>query len=286
MERCFHELINQCVVLYLDDVTTYTASKNPYDHLSDLRKTFECMSQHGIVLNPKKTHFFKEEILFLGYIVARDSIKPNPETVSKIKDYPIPVSVKDIRSFLGLASYYRRFVPNFAKIARPLHEQIKSTKRTFWDKEATNAFFRLKVYLTSEPVLTKPDFNKEFFVVTDASIDGLGSILTQKDSEGREHPIIYSSRALQGSEKNYGVSKLELLAVVWALKQYRPYLLGSHFQVTVISDHSALNGILKTKKPTGIIARWIEILSEYNFKIVYRPGRVNESADFLSRIGY
>lgn len=123
-------------------------------------------------------------------------------------------------------------------------------------------------------------------MVTDASTDGLGAILTQKDDEDREHPIIYSSRALQGSEKNYGVSKLELLAVVWALQLYRPYLLGSHFQVTVISDHSALNGLLKSKKPTGIIARWIEILSEYQFKVIYRPGRVNESADFLSRLGY
>jgi hypothetical protein len=286
MERCFHELLHQCVVLYLDDVTTFTVNKNPEDHLTDLEKTFKCMSAHGIVLNPKKSHFFKEEILFLGYIVARDSIKPNPETVKKIKDYPLPVSIKDIRSFIGLASYYRRFVPNFAKIARPLHEQLKSTKRISWNDEATSAFYKLKTLLTSEPILTKPDFTKEFFVVTDASIDGIGAILTQKDDEDREHPIVYSSRALQGSEKNYGVSKLELLAVVWALQLYRPYLLGSHFQVTVISDHSALNGLLKSKKPTGIIARWIEILSEYDFKIIYRPGRVNESADFLSRLGY
>lgn len=286
MEKCFHELINQCIVLYLDDVTTYTVSKNPVDHLNDLEKTFRCMSKHGIVLNPKKSHFFKEEILFLGYIVARESIKPNPDTVDKIKNYPLPKTIKEVRSFIGLASYYRRFVHNFAKIARPLHEQIKTTTRIAWNDEATNAFYKLKELLTSEPILAKPDFNKEFFVVTDASIEGLGAILTQKDDEDREHPIIYSSRALQGSEKNYGISKLELLAVVWALQLYRPYLLGSHFQVTIISDHSALNGLLKSKKPTGIIARWIEILSEYNFKIVYRPGRVNESADFLSRLGY
>lgn len=286
MEKCFHELIHQCVVIYLDDVTTYTVDKDPKVHLADLKKTFTCMSKHGIMLNPKKAHFFKEEILFLGYIVTRDSIKPNPETVKKIKDYPIPVSVKEIRSFLGLCSYYRRFVCNFAKIARPLHEQLKSTKRVVWNDEATKAFHQLKCFLTSEPILAKPDFCKEFFVVTDASIEGLGAILTQKDAEGREHPIVYSSRALQGSEKNYGVSKLELLAIVWAVQLYRPYLLGSHFQVTIISDHSAISGLLKSKKPTGIIARWIEILSEYNFKVIYRPGRVNESADFLSRLGY
>lgn len=167
-----------------------------------------------------------------------------------------------------------------------MHEQIKTTKRISWNDEATKAFNDLKEILTSEPVLAKPDFNKEFFVVTDASIEGIGCILTQKDEEGHEHPIVYSSRALQGSEKNHGVSKLELLAVVWALQLYQPYLLGSHFQVTIISDHSALNGLLRTKKSTGIIARWIEILSEYDFKIIYRPGRVNESADFLSRLGH
>lgn len=286
MEKCFHELINQCVVLYLDDVTTYTVNKDPKEHLEDLKKTFACMDRNGIVLNPKKSHFFKDEILFLGYIVARDKIKPNPDTVAKIRDYPLPKTIKEIRSFIGLASYYRRFVNNFAKVARPLHEQLKTTSRVTWTDDATKAFHKLKDILTSEPVLSKPDFNKEFFVVTDASIEGLGAILTQKDEEDREHPIIYSSRALQGSEKNYGVSKLELLAVVWALQLYRPYLLGSHFQVTIISDHSAINGLLKSKKPTGIIARWIEILSEYNFKVVYRPGRVNESADFLSRLGY
>lgn len=146
-------------------------------------------------------------------------------------------------------------MPNFEKIARPLHEQIKTTSRIAWNDEATKAFHKLKEILTSEPVLTKPDFNKVFFVITDASIEGLGAILTQKDDEGREHPIIYSSRALQGSEKNYGVSKLELLAVVWAVQLYRPYLLGLQFQVTIISDHSALNGLLRSKKPTGIIAR-------------------------------
>ncbi|CEP10129.1 hypothetical protein [Parasitella parasitica] len=244
------------------------------------------MSDHGIVLNPKKCHFFKEEILFLGYIVTRHAIKPNPETITKVKDFPLPTSIKQVRSFLGLASYYRRFINGFARIARQLHEQTKTTKKIAWTDEATKAFYELKERLTSYPILRKPDFNKPFEVVCDASISGLGAILTQRTEEGHEYPIIFSSRSLRGSEKNYGISKLELLAVVWSVQQYRPYLLGSPFQVTIISDHSSLAGLLKTKQPTGILARWIEILSEYNFKIVYRKGRINEAADFLSRLGY
>lgn len=286
MEKCFHDLINSCVIIYLDDVTCYTNTDDPLKHLQDLEKTFNCMSERGIVLNPKKCHYFKESILFLGFVVTRNTIEPNPETVNKVKNFPIPKSIKQLRSFLGLCSYYRRFVPNFAKIARPLHNQLKTTKKIPWNDEATSAFNTLKECLTTEPVLRKPDFNLPFYVVTDASIDGLGAILTQKDELGHEHPIIYSSRSVHGAERNYGISKLELLAVVWAVKLYRPYLHGSPFTVTVISDHSALNGLLKTKQPSGILARWIEILSEYDFEIVYRPGRVNESADFLSRLGH
>lgn len=286
MEQCFHELINICVIIYLDDVTCYTNTRDPIQHLNDIERTFKCMDRHGIVLNPKKSHFFKSSILFLGFIVTRNTIEPNPETVAKFKEFPLPTSLKQLRSFLGLCSYYRRFVPNFAKIARPLHNQLKTTKRIPWNDEATGAFTQLKKCLTTEPILRKPDFTLPFFVVTDASIEELDAILTQKDEQDHEHPIVYSSRSLQGSEKNYGISKLELLAVVWAVKLYRPYLHGSPFTVTVISDHSALNGLLKSKQPTGILARWIETLAEYDFKIVYRPGRVNESADFLSRLGH
>ncbi|KAG2191823.1 hypothetical protein INT47_006654 [Mucor saturninus] len=261
MEQCLHELINDCIIIYLDDVTCFTNVENPEQHLLDLRKTFTCMANHGIVLNPAKCHFFQKRILFLGYVVTRNTIEPNPDTITKI--------------ILGLASYYRRFVPQFAKIARPLHQQLQTTKKIAWTSETTAAFTKLKELLVSEPVLCKPDFVKKFYVVTDASKDGLGAVLTQKDDEGHEHPIIYSSRLLHGAEVNYGISKLELLAVVWAVKLYRPYLLGSKFTVTIISDHSALNGLLKTKQPSGILARWIKILSEYDFEIKYRPGRVN-----------
>ncbi|KAG0864642.1 hypothetical protein G6F15_013047 [Rhizopus arrhizus] len=181
-------------------------------------------------------------------------------------------------------SYYRRFIKNFASIARPLHELTKTKKKVPWTDKATQAFEQLKKLLTTAPVLARPDFNKQFILVTDASKLGLGCILTQLDKEGREHPVIFASRGLKSGEVNYAPTKLECLAVVWAVKLFRPYLLGKKF--TIITDHSALTGLLKTSNPTGIIARWIVILSEYEFEIKYRPGRVNESADFMSRLGY
>jgi hypothetical protein len=286
MEKVFHELIGLCCIIYLDDVTTYTNEQDPHKHLNDLEKTFKCMDRHGLVLNPKKCNFFKDKILFLGFVVTRDNIEPNPATVEKVKDFPIPKKIKDVRSFLGLASYYRRFIPNFARIARPLHNLLKTETKSNWSDEATQAFVTLKECLTSEPILTKPDFNKPFIVISDAALSGLGNTLCQRDEQGRERVICYSSRSLRPAEKSYGISKLELLGVVWSLKLYRPYLLGSKFSVTVITDHSALKGLLKSKDASGIIGRWLETIAEFDFEIEYRPGKLNASADFLSRLGY
>ncbi|KAG0925841.1 hypothetical protein G6F25_013544 [Rhizopus arrhizus] len=217
-------------------------------------------------------------------MVTKDGIQTDPSKIEKIINYPIPKSTTQVRAFLGLASYYRRFIKNFAAIARPLHDQTKTSKNIPWTQKTTDSFEKLKQLLTTAPVLARPDFNKPFLLVTDASKAGLGCILTQLDENGHEHPIVFASRALKTNEANYAATKLECLAVIWAVKQFRPYLLGQKF--TIITDHSALNGLLKASNPTGIIARWITILTEYEFEIKYRPGRVNESADFLSRLGY
>ncbi|KAG1418570.1 hypothetical protein G6F58_005022 [Rhizopus delemar] len=282
IDLCFRPLLNKCLVAYIDDLNVY--SQNPYEHLEHLKQVFECIDVANLKLNPEKCIFFKKDLKFLGYIVTKEGIQTDPSKIQKIVECPIPKTVTQTRSFLGLASYYRRFIKNFASIARPLHELTKTKKKVPWTDKATQAFEQLKKLLTTAPVLARPDFNKQFILVTDASKLGLGCILTQLDKEGREHPIIFASRGLKSGEVNYAPTKLECLAVVWAVKLFRPYLLGKKF--TIITDHSALTGLLKTSNPTGIIARWIVILSEYEFEIKYRPGRVNESADFMSRLGY
>ncbi|KAG1392547.1 hypothetical protein G6F60_012004 [Rhizopus arrhizus] len=282
IDLCFRPLINKCLVAYIDDLNVY--SNNTHEHLIHLEQVFNCIKIANLKLNPEKCFFFKDHLKFLGYIVTKEGIQTDPSKIEKIQSYPVPKTLTQIRGFLGLASYYRRFIKNFAAIARPLHDQTKTSKKIPWTEKTTESFESLKKLLTEAPVLSRPDFNRGFILVTDASRNGLGCILTQLDDNGYEHPIIYASRSLKSSEVNYGVSKLECLAVIWAVKQFRPYLLGKKF--TIITDHSALKGLLNTSNPSGIIARWITILSEYEYEIKYRPGRVNESADFLSRLGY
>ncbi|KAG1040488.1 hypothetical protein G6F43_012278 [Rhizopus delemar] len=282
IDLCFRPLISKCLVAYIDDLNVY--SNNDQEHLTHLEKVFQCIEIANLKLNPEKCFFFKDHIKFLGYIVTNQGIQTDPDKIKKIVDYPIPTTITQVRSFLGIASYYRRFIQNFAAIARPLHDQTKTKQKVPWTQATTNSFETFKKLLTTAPVLARPDFNRSFILVTDASKLGLGCVLTQLDEDGKEHPIMYASRGLKPNETNYAPTKLECLAVVWAVKYFRPYLLGKKFMI--ITDHSALTGLLKTPNPTGIIARWIVTLSEYDFDIKYRPGRVNESADFLSRLGY
>lgn len=282
IDLCFRPLVNKCLAAYTDDLNVYL--NNYHEHLHHLKQVFDCIELANLKLNPEKCYFFKEQLNFLGYIVTKNGIQTDPAKIQKIIDYPVPKTVTQVRSFLGIASYYRRFIKNFAAIARSLHEQTKTKKKLPWTEKTTESFNLLKKLLTTTPVLVRPDFNKEFILVTDESKLGLGCILTQLDEDGKEHPIMFASRGLRSGESNYAPTKLECLGVVWAVKMFRPYLLGKKF--TIITDYSALTGLFKTSNPTGIIARWIVTLSEYEFDIKYRPGRVKESADFMSRLGY
>ncbi|KAG1465265.1 hypothetical protein G6F56_004924 [Rhizopus delemar] len=212
IDLCFRPLINKCLVAYIDDLNVY--SNNHQEHLLHLEQVFHCIKIANLKLNPEKCFFFKDHLKFLGYIVTKEGIQTDPAKIEKIQNYPVPKTLTQIRGFLGLASYYRRFINGFAAIARPLHKQTKTTKKTPWSSKTTESFELLKKLLTEAPVLTRPDFNKEFILVTDASRSGLGCILTQLDDNGHEHPIIYASRSLKSGEANYGVSKLECLAVI------------------------------------------------------------------------
>ena len=219
-------------------------------------------------------------VQFLGHVSA-EGISPDPSKTSQVREWPVPTSVKETQQFLGLASYYRRFIKNFASIASPLHKLTEKPKTNFqWTSQCQEAFNCLKTHLISPPVFALPDWSQPFLLDTDASDTGIGGVLSQVQ-DGRERVIAYASRSLTKAERNYCVTRRELLAVVTFLQHFRPYLLGAPF--TVRTDHGALAWIQKFKEPEGQIARWVQNL-KYQFSIIHRPGLSHNNADALSRI--
>lgn len=200
--------------------------------------------------------------------------------MSSIVEFPPPKTIRELRRFLGIASWYRRFIDNFSKVVSPLTELLKKKQRWRWGDDQQAAFELLKRKLTESPILACPDFTKPFVVQTDASDVGLGGALTQV-IDGEERVIAYVSRTLNAAEKNYSVSEKECLAIVFAIEKLRPYLGGFHF--TVISDHMSLKWLNSIKSPSGRIARWAVFLQQFDFEVQYRKGSMNQLADSLSR---
>ena len=200
-----------------------------------------------------------------------------------MKSFPVPSDVATLRQFIGLASYYRRFVPGFARTAAPLHALTKKDVPFNWTPQCDEAFCKLKDILITAPVLAYPHFgsDKEFILETDASGLGLGAVLSQWQDDGFVHPIAYASRSLNSHEKHYCISELETLALVWAVWYFRPYLLGHH--TAVFTDHSACLSLLNTPRPSGKLARWAMTVQEMNLTLKHRSGRQNANADTLSR---
>ena len=232
---------------------------------------------------------------YLGHVVSAEGVSTDPAKTEAVSQWPAPKTLRELRSFLGFASYYRRFVSNFAQKAAPLHRLVAEMssrargkqaiiKEEHWSVQCQNAFKELKRVLTSAPVLAYPDYSKPFVVETDASDKGLGAVLSQKQ-DGRLRVIAYASRGLRGSEsnmENYSSIKLELLALKWAIcEKFREYLLGSEF--TVFTDNNPLTYLQSKSKLKAVEQRWAAELSSFNFKLEYRAGRHNTNADALSR---
>ena len=213
---------SQCLV-YLDDVTIF--GRDFDEHLARLRTVLTRLNAAGLSLKPSKCHWAK--LKYLGHIVDGEGIKPDPSKLLAVKDFPVPENRTEVRAFLGLASYYRRFIPNFAAIAKPLTNvtKTKEGKAFRWTSEENKSFEHLKELLVQSPILRCPDFNKPFVLQTDASNHGLGAILMQVQ-DGEEVAIAYASRQLKPSEENYATIQKECLAIVWAIKYFHHYLFG------------------------------------------------------------
>ena len=270
------------VSVYLDDILVFSRTLD--EHLKHLHVVIQRLAEVGLKLKPVKCRFAHQELEYLGHVVSHNGLKTNSRLIAAVQEFPIPQTVHDVRRFLGLASYYRRFIANFSRIARPLHQLTHKGALFLWSQECSRAFKELKKMLTSAPVLAYPDFKKDFALETDASVQGIGAVLSQRQDDQRLHPIAYASRALSPAEQRYGITELETLAVVWAISHFHHYLYGN--SVTVFTDHTAVKAVLETANPTAKHARWwtrVYGRGVKSVKIVYRPGRENANADALSR---
>ena len=262
METVLAGLHWQICLIYLDDIVV--TGKSFENMVENLSKVFERFREAGLKLKPKKCHLFATEVEFLRHVVSAEGIQTNPKKTESIKNWPTPTCVKEVRSFLGLCSYYRRFIYQFSDIAKPLHNLTKKGQAFLWTEECMNAFVTLKQKLTEAPVLAYPDFEKEFILDTDVSYVSIAAVLSQK-IDGKEHVIAYASRTLSQCEKQYCVTRKELLPVVNYVKHFRHYLYGKKF--TLRTDHGSLRLIMNFKNLEGQVARWQERLASYDMKI-------------------
>ena len=268
---------SRCLV-YLDDIIVM--GKSFHHHLLNLRVVIDKLREAGLKMKLSKCAFFRKEVLYLGHKISREGISTDPSKVDAVNKWPTPATVQELQKFLGLTGYYKRYVRNFASIAKPLHRLTEKGRDFKWTAECAEAFGRLKGLLVSAPILTFPDFNNSFILDTDASEYALGAVLSQ-EVEGCERVVAFASRVMNKAERKYSVTRKELLAVVTFTKHFRSYLLGRRFVLR--TDHSALQWLYSFKEPEGQTARWLEMLQEFDFQVIHRRGRDHGNADALSR---
>ncbi|GJS02675.1 putative nucleotidyltransferase, ribonuclease H [Tanacetum coccineum] len=274
MNRIFHEYLDKFVIVFIDDILVY--SKSEEEHERHLRIVLEILRQKKLYAKFSKCEFWLQQVAFLGHIVSADGIIMDPSKVEAITKWPRPTTVTEVRSFLGLAGYYRRFVEGFSRLALPLTQLMRKGEKFVWTDERQESFEELKRRLVSAPILTLPSGSGGFQIYSDASKKGLGCVLMQHGKV-----IAYASRQLKPYEVNYPTHDLELAAVVFALKIWRHYLYGE--ACDIFTDHKSLKYIFTQRELNMRQRRWLELLKDYDTNIQYHPGKANVVADALSR---
>lgn len=276
------EVFEGKVFVYLDDIVIVTETYS--EHIRILELVRCKMEKANITINLEKSKFCRKSLKYLGFVIDKDGLRTDPEKVEVVVNYPKPKTYREMKRFLGLTSWYRKFIKNFAGIAAPLHDLTvgKSKYNVLkWNTESESAFNELKNCLVSAPVLAIPDFTQPFSIHCDASNFALGAVLTQ-EIEGESHPIAYVSRKLRGGEVNYHTTEKECLAVVFALDKFRPYIEGYKFKV--YTDHNALIWLFRKENLENRLARWVAKISQHDFETFYTKGKSNTVPDVLSRI--
>ena len=266
-------------IAYLDDLIIF--SENKEDHLKHLSIVFDRLRQANLRMKRSKCDFFKEELRYLGHVINKEGIMTDPSKIEAITDMPAPRSVREVRSFVGTTSYYRKFIPDFAKIAQPLTALTRKHANFHWDETCEASFQRLKAALASSPVLAFPDMSLPFTVYSDASDTCIGAVLTQNFPEG-ERPIQYMSQQLSTTQRKWPILEKECFAIVTALEKFDVFLHGSQFKV--MCDHRPLQYIFSAKMKNPKVQRWALTISATGCDIEYLAGKKNTKADMLSRL--
>ena len=283
MELVFRGMHWTKVCFFIDDIIIF--GKSFQQKLTNLEEAFDRLRKANLKVRPDKCQIFCKEVIFLGHKVSREGILPDNSNIEKVKKWGRPTDIASVRGFLGLTGFYRRFIPQYAKIEQPMLDLTKKGVPFIWSEDCEHAFVTLRDALISPPILKYPDYDCPFILYTDASAYAVGSILAQKCDNGKEHVIAYASKTLGKSERNWSTFDRELWAIIWSIRHFRHYLQGTEF--LIVTDHKPLAGLRKIpldQDPTGKRGRWATEIETLEWSIVYKPGNSHKNADAMSRL--
>ncbi|KRX27221.1 Retrovirus-related Pol polyprotein from transposon [Trichinella nelsoni] len=262
METALRDLVGSKGLVYLDDIIAF--GRTAEEHTTRLREVLRRLREVGLKLKPQKCRLIKRKVAYLGHIISEKGIAKDLSKASSVREWPTPTCVTELRQFLGLASYYRKFVNGFANIAAPLHRLLEKRAGWDWSKACQSAFDALKYHLTSAPILAYLEFHRQFTVDVDVRRDGLGAVLSHRKGK-TERVVAYASRTLTKAERRYCATQREMFGFVWTLREFRPYLYGQRFLVR--TDYSYLHWLRNFKESEGQVAWLLESLTELDFKV-------------------
>ncbi|QRW10167.1 Transposon Tf2-7 polyprotein [Ceratobasidium sp. AG-Ba] len=281
MNDIFRHLLGVTVVVYMDDILIF--SEKEEDHAEHVKEVLKILRENNLYTKLSKCEFFVKKVIFLGLVITPEGISMEEEKIKAIMEWGAPRKIKEVQAFLGFVNFYRRFIAKFSKIARPLHDLTKRDTKFEWNQGCQQAFEEIKKRVSQNPVLIHPDPDKPFILETDASGIAIGAILSQRGEDGYLHPVAYLSKSYNDAQRNYDTANKELLAIVESLKHWRIYLEGTILPVTVFTDHRNLERWKNAETFNRRHARWHMELASFNFEIHYRPGKMSNKPDALSR---
>jgi hypothetical protein len=281
VDHAIRPFLDRSAVCYLDDILIFSETLD--EHKKHVKAVLDALHKQKLSVNMDKSEFHVTKTVFLGFEISPGKIRMEPAKIEAIKTWPQPTTTTEVRGFIGFANFYRMFIRSFGDIARPLHDLTKKDTAFQWKEEHEQAFRQICDAIIADPVLVLPDPTKPFEVETDASDYAIGGQLGQRDQDGKLHPVAFFSKKLEGPRLNYPIHDKELMAIIEAFQEWRPYLSGTTHEVQVFTDHKNLRYFTTTKELNGRQTRWAEFLSEFNFRITYIKGSENARADALSR---